>query len=216
MQYHRTHLLLYYRGVMDLIVIGGAAPSYLSLDLSVYSRIIAADSGYDTARRLGLSPDAVVGDFDSTSLSAELLAAGYDPCPRDKDESDAELAIRLSEKYDLVGGGEGRIDHTFSLFTVFRCCRPPRVWYMASDTLVSLKGKCRFTAPLGTAVSMIPLYASKIDSSGLKWELGGREINERFLSLSNRTVSEEVEITSSDTVFLRFDPAEFSSVEFRC
>ena len=80
----------------DLIIIGGKAPESIALDLGSYRRIIAADSGYDTARRLSISPDIVVGDFDSTALSAELEAMGYEACPRDKDDTDAAIAIKSS------------------------------------------------------------------------------------------------------------------------
>ncbi len=207
-------LRCYNRGVKDLIIIGGASPASFHFDGSIYSRVIAADSGYDTARRLSIVPDAVVGDFDSTRLGSELEAAGYAPCPRDKDESDAELAIRQSSGYDLIGGGEGRIDHSVSLFTVFRNLIPPFIWYMASDILVSMKGALSFTAPPGTALSIIPLLPSAVESRGLRWEIGGRELSGRFMSLSNRTASELVSISASDTVFLRFEPSEYGSVSF--
>ena len=137
----------------DLIIIGGLAPDSVDIDIHSYRTVIAADSGYDTALRLGIRPDVIVGDFDSTSLRAELIGKGYNPCPADKDETDAELAIMHSSEYDLIGGGEGRIDHTLSLFTVFRRYTPPSIWYMRSDTVVTLSGHVDIEAPLGTELS---------------------------------------------------------------
>ena len=125
----------------DLVIIGGKAPGHLQVRRDRYRRIIAADSGYDTACRLSITPDEVVGDFDSTDRADELIAMGYKPCPRDKDDTDAAIAIRRSSGiYDLIGGGEGRIDHTLSLLAAFRTIAPPSIWYMLSDTLVSVSG----------------------------------------------------------------------------
>lgn len=199
----------------DLVIIGGAAPERLSLDMSAYSRIIAADSGYDTAKRLGIIPDTVVGDFDSTSFSSELAVAGYMPCTRDKDDTDAAIAIREARSdYDLVGGGEGRIDHTLSLFVAFRTIRPPRLWLMRSDSLVSFSGSVSFRAPFGTDISLIPLSVSTVRTEGLKWDMDGWKLSDSFISQSNRVERPLVRIEASGVVFLRFFPDDFHHVEF--
>ena len=80
-----------------LVVTGGLAPARVDW-LPHYDRTIACDSGYDTAMRLGLEVDEVVGDLDSTSFRKDLVASGIIPCSHDKDESDTELALmRLPE-----------------------------------------------------------------------------------------------------------------------
>ena len=199
----------------DLIIIGGKAPESIALDLGSYRRIIAADSGYDTARRLSISPDIVVGDFDSTALSAELEAMGYEACPRDKDDTDAAIAIKSScGCYDLIGGGEGRIDHTLSLLAAFRCLSAPQRWLMASDSLISSSGAISFSAPVGTGLSIFPLESASVTTHGLRWDMDGMELSSSFISQSNRTVSDTVSVESSDLVFLRFFPEEFPSVRF--
>ena len=59
--------------------------------------VVAADSGLDLARRLGIRPTLVVGDFDSVTRDALMWAAeeGIEmvPFPTDKDETDLDLAI---------------------------------------------------------------------------------------------------------------------------
>lgn len=196
----------------DLIIIGGLAPDSVDIDIHSYRTVIAADSGYDTALRLGIRPDVIVGDFDSTSLRAEFIGKGYNPCPADKDETDAELAIMHSSEYDLIGGGEGRIDHTLSLFTVFRRYTPPSIWYMRSDTVVSFSGEVIIEAPDGMPLSIFPLSSSSVFTTGLKWNIKGDELSPLFISLSNRMEGNKATIHSNGKAFIRFNPEDFSSV----
>ncbi len=197
----------------NLVIIGGAAPEKLSICMNAYDSVIAADSGYDTAKRLGIIPDKVFGDFDSTEYREELLALGYRPCPRDKDDTDAAMAIReAGSEYDLIGGGEGRIDHTLSLFTAFRTIAVPHIWYMRSDTLLSFCGHIEFTAPEETDVSILPLSSAVVTTSGLKWDIRETMLSEAFISQSNRVENETVSIDSSAPVFLRFFPEDFAKV----
>src|SRR5579859_3068495 len=62
--------------------------------------IIAADSGAETALRLGHIPAYVVGDFDSldAQLVEQLRARGSHiiSAPVQKDETDTELAVQLA------------------------------------------------------------------------------------------------------------------------
>ena len=199
----------------DLVIIGGAAPESINFEVSSYREIIAADSGYDTAKRLGLTPTKVVGDFDSTALSSELKKLGYIPCNRDKDDTDAAIAIKLVEgDYDLIGGGEGRIDHTLSLLVAFRTLKAPSLWYMRADTLRLVNDSVVFEAPCGVDISIIPLDKATVTTHGLKWDITDMELSERFISQSNRVDKNIVEIITDSPVFLRFFPSDYSEVRF--
>lgn len=87
--------------------------------LDGHALVVAADGGLAHARALGLSPDLVVGDFDS--VTPDVLAA-YPELPREthppaKDALDLELAIEhalaLGAKELLVVGAlGGRLDQT--------------------------------------------------------------------------------------------------------
>ncbi len=194
-----------------LIITGGLAPDAFDYDIS-YDRIIAADSGYDTARRLGIRIDDVVGDFDSTANKDELIALGYKPCNRDKDETDTELAIRkkLDGSYDLLGGGGGRIDHLFSILSLFRIYGLPRYWFTDSDVLIGFIGKGELTGRIDDDISIFPLNErALVKSSGLLWELGDRPLSSTFISQSNRLKSRKVYLESDSPVLIRLSPASF-------
>lgn len=80
--------------------------------------LIAADSGYSILKRIGITPDLVLGDFDSlneaVSENCEILSVSAE-----KDDTDTMLAVKtaLSKGYDditIVGSIGGRLDHTFA------------------------------------------------------------------------------------------------------
>ncbi len=85
--------------------------------------VIGADSGFLTAKRFGITPDLLVGDFDSLDLSA-LGAEGFGKIEKIKvspikDDTDTQLAVDIAiskgaERIFLIGGLGGRVDHTLS------------------------------------------------------------------------------------------------------
>ena len=202
-----------------LIIIGGRAPEAFSFDASIYSSVIAADSGYDTAKALSIPVSMVVGDLDSTSFLPEIEAMGFKACSHDKDWSDTELALRQGEgAYDLIGGGEGRIDHTLSLFSTFSRMGYPDVWYMRSDTVVTLSGHVDIEAPLGTELSFFsPEGRAHVSSSGLVWELDGFPLSFVSVSLSNRMKGSSLSLDIDGMVMMRLRPEAFPEVRIgRC
>lgn len=80
--------------------------------------LIAADSGFSLLKRMGITPDLVLGDFDSLTedmpTDCEILTAAAE-----KDDTDTMLAIKtaLARGYrDITISGSigGRLDHTFA------------------------------------------------------------------------------------------------------
>ena len=104
------------------------------------SLVIAADSGLRHARGLGLTPDLIVGDFDSV---AEDDLNAFPTVPRqvhspDKDQLDLELAIdeareRGVRRLAILGALGGRFDQSLAaLLIAARLCR--------KDLVLSLHG----------------------------------------------------------------------------
>lgn len=79
--------------------------------------VIAADSGYDTALRLGLKPSLLVGDMDSVShVPSDIELVRVRP---EKDVTDTMLAVdialeRGAKHIKVIGGAGGRADHWLS------------------------------------------------------------------------------------------------------
>lgn len=78
--------------------------------------VICADGGQTIARKYGIKPDCVIGDFDSTNTNSRFDCK-YIAYPAEKDITDAEASIEHAVKEGLnsikiLGGIGGRIDHT--------------------------------------------------------------------------------------------------------
>lgn len=79
--------------------------------------IICADSGYDYAVEANLTPDLLIGDFDSIKAIPENVAKIT--LPVEKDVTDTVAAFNEGVKqgftsFVLFGGTGGRFEHTFS------------------------------------------------------------------------------------------------------
>ncbi|MGN0906619.1 MAG: thiamine diphosphokinase [Bullifex sp.] len=200
-----------------LVITGGDGPD--TLPPYEYDGIIASDSGYDRARLLGLRPTVILGDMDSTRFRDEVMNLGAAVFPRDKDESDTELAIRMTggRTYDLMGGGGGRTDHLLAVFALFDRYPLPRYWFTGSDVLVSCNGQMTMRLEKGTDVSIIPATGktSMVSSSGLRWELKDFAVNHSSLSLSNRSEKTEITVKSEGDVFIRI-PARYLPIIDDC
>ena len=82
--------------------------------------IIAADAGFRLCRELGLTPDLLLGDFDSMEEPKDF--AHLIRVPVEKDDTDTMLAVREGlregcEEFHIYGGTGGkRLDHTLANF----------------------------------------------------------------------------------------------------
>lgn len=197
---------------MNLIVAGGYAPGKFEVPSEGYDYIVAADSGYDTATNLGLVPDLVVGDFDSTGFADDLVKRGFEKLNRDKDYSDTEIALmRIKGDYDILGGGEGRVDHLFSIFSLFPRYRYPRYWFMRSDVLISLSGRYKLNLDAGDELSFFSPSGALISTDGLVWDMNETKLDLSFLSLSNRIKQKGALVDVTGNAFMRVAPGVFHS-----
>ena len=109
-----------------LIINGGPSPDKRVLDfLPRFDEVLAVDSGFDSAISLGIAPDVVIGDLDSISTNgletADKQSIKLIPFPKDKEESDLELAILHASKsctsVTIVDSGGGPLDHLWGVFS---------------------------------------------------------------------------------------------------
>lgn len=116
--------------------------------------VIAADAGYLTAQRMGITPDVVLGDFDT--LGEANIPDGVEclRVPAEKDDTDTQLAVgvaieRGAEEITIVGGLSGRIDHTLSTLAILEDLwerKENRIYAILTDG----KNRVRFIRGSGT------------------------------------------------------------------
>ena len=83
--------------------------------------VIAADSGYNNAKTLGVKVDILLGDMDSIGEAYDLVPQDTEiiKLPPEKDDTDTSLAVKLAlergcDNIVIIGGLSGRLDHTMA------------------------------------------------------------------------------------------------------
>ncbi len=188
-----------------VVVSGGDAPAPIVAETFPEGMfVIAADSGYDHARALGLTVGALVGDLDSISADGldAAIAAGVaiDQHPTDKDETDLELALRAARTAGhssilVLGGPGGRFDHL--LANVMLLASPANADLTITARLgratvhvVHGPGNLVHQGHHGDLVTLLPVLgpARSVHTHGLRWRLSGDHLTPG----STRGVSNEM------------------------
>ena len=178
-----------------MIVAGGLVSGDRTIQrfLQRAKRIIAADGGAARCLRLGITPDVVIGDFDSIDERAlrEVEAAGVELIrhPADKDATDLELALdharEIGAKALTVLGAVGsRWDQSLASILLLASDRyaqmtlsifdpPQRLFILRPGARLSISGA------IGDVVSLIPLgaRAEGLSTTGLKYPLDGQALD---------------------------------------
>ena len=169
--------------------------------------VIAADGGLKHTERLGLTPDVILGDFDSlgfTPAAAEVF-------PVEKDDTDAMLAIRRGldrgyRRFVIYGGLDGeRLDHTLANYQALQYLADrDAVGYLVGQRYMATvvkDGRLSFPAEAAGIVSVFCLGpdAAGVTLSGLKYPLENGVLTCGFpLGVSNHFVGEKAEISVND------------------
>ena len=177
--------------------------------------ILAADGGLIHVQNLGLTPNGILGDFDSLGYIPE----GSTVFPVEKDDTDAMLAVRKGlelgyRQFLLYGSLDGpRLDHTVANFqTLQYLADHGAVGYLVGkDYLVTVvkNQRIRF-APEATGILSVFCMgadAHGVSLSGLQYPLTNGTLTAGFpLGVSNHFVGEAAEISVTDgSVLVLYD-----------
>ncbi len=159
---------------------------------------IGVDGGTKHLLRLGLVPDVVIGDFDS--FSGEVEGSEKIVYPTEKDEIDAELAIRESFKRGAklvkiaCWRGE-RADMEYALYLLLSAFPPLSVKLISKKLeTVYLEGKAGLPAKAGEKWSILPIGGDAIVTlEGFKYEISERKMpRDKPYGVSNIALKDEV------------------------
>ncbi len=166
--------------------------------------LIAADGGLRHVEALGLTPDAILGDFDSLGY----VPTGAAVYPVEKDDTDAMLAVRLGlekgfREFVIYGGlGGQRLDHTVANFQTlqFLADQGARGRLLGSrETVTVIKNSClTLPARVDGTVSVFCLGpdATGVTIRGLQYQLENGTLTAGFpLGCSNHFVGKTGEIS---------------------
>lgn len=169
--------------------------------------VIAADAGYQTCLRVGVTPDLLLGDFDSMEIPADF--SNIRRSPVEKDDTDTMLAIKtgLAEgcgEFYLYGGTGGkRLDHTLANLQslLYLCRRGARGWLYDNDFVWTVIENESLTVEKTVEWGLFSAFclgdrAEGIDETGFQYPLRDAVLTPEFpLGVSNHILESAATIT---------------------
>ena len=155
------------------IIFCAAGFEALARPIGAGDHVIAADGGLRHTRKLGITPDTVLGDFDSLGFTPE----GANVFPVEKDDTDAMLAVRRGlqlgyREFLLYGSLDGpRLDHTVANFqTLQYLADHGAVGYLIGNTtMVTVVKDGSISFPAG-ATGTVSVFCMGADAQGVTLE----------------------------------------------
>ena len=187
----------------------------LALPIQKDDYVLAADGGFSHLQKLGLTPNGILGDFDSLGYVPENAQV----FPVEKDDTDSMLAVRKGlelgyKEFILYGALDGpRLDHTIANLQTLLFLESQG----AKGTLVGLKylittvkdGVLELPKANEGIVSVFCLgqKAKGVTIRGLKYELENGVLESNFpLGVSNHFVGKEASVAVEDgTLIVMYD-----------
>ncbi len=214
--------------VSAIVLCGPTRPAVeIRAQLPAGAVVIAADGAFAHAAPLGLTVDHLVGDFDSIAphdlAAARSVGVTLRQSPRDKDDTDLELALQLAcdlgaRDIIVVDGGLGdRPEHFVANVAVLASRRwlPARVrGVIANASVVAMHpdlAPLTVRGSIGDLVSIVTVGAPAIfeRSAGLRWPLAAVELAADVgLGLSNELIATTATISLRSGAALLFRSEE--------
>ena len=176
--------------------------------------VVAADSGLNLVKRLGIKPDLIVGDFDS--LGKTPAGDNVVTLPVEKDVTDAAAAVSLGRergysRFAFFGCTGGRPDHTFAAYQLLaELAARGEAGLLFGDgfTVTAVwNGSLSFPALPGGTLSVFAVggEARGVTLSGVYYPLSDATLSPTFpLGVSNSFVGGPVRIGVADGTLLIF------------
>ena len=172
------------------VIIGSAPidqPELLKPKLRENDYIICADGGVQTAQRMSVTPDLIIGDFDSitVALPEHIETITLPVC---KDDTDMMYSVKegLHRGFDdflILGGTGGRLDHTFANLCALQYLAAHNARNILSDlqndAFVVQSGEINFVNKVGSLLSVFPIGSSfcRVSYEGLQYPLIKAELH---------------------------------------
>lgn len=213
-----------------LIVSGGNIDCDFAVDLiknSGFEIIIAADSGLNFFRKVDLTPDVVVGDFDS--VNSEVLEyfkenelIDFHVLNPEKDDTDTEYAIRFAieqgaDSITILGGTGTRLDHVMGNITLLGIGIENNVSIQLLDSYNRIRVfdksfKVKKEEQFGKYISLIPFMGpvKGVTIKGMKYCLDNYDMSGfNSLGISNEISEDIASVEFEDGIMLVIESRDY-------
>ena len=202
-----------------IIFVNGTLPEPASARQLIQAEdiLIAADGGTRLALSLGLYPSIIIGDLDSLAPDdrrrLESKGVEFQQHPRDKNETDLELAFRVACKSGyreilVVGGLGGRLDQTLGNLSLLTnpdfAGLDVRIDDGVEEAFIT-RSRCEIHGKPADIVSLIPWSGavSGINTEGLHWPLREETLfPDKTRGISNELSHETASISQKSGLLL--------------
>lgn len=203
-----------------IIIANGNRPARRTLQYlqkKGFDTIIAADGGADSAKRLGIIPDAIIGDMDSVQSTVLEYFSDASEIIRYRRQNDTDiekcLKYLIKKKYQrvvLLGATGSRLDHSFcNLGITLKFSDRIKTDIISEKTyLETAEGDYTFKSVPGETISLYGFDSvTKITTQGLKYALSNEALPFGIReSTSNVAESSEVRLKiTGGRIFLMRD-----------
>ncbi len=177
--------------------------------------VLAADGGANHLARIGIRPDAVVGDLDSILPEVRRWVGEERMVPRpDQDFTDLHKALayafeeRDAGRVTVLAATGGRLDHALENVALLARWAGRGGLELRDEhhRVVPVIERAEFVSTAAQVVSLIPLgRCEQVWTRGLRWELGGEPLDlAGRTSMSNVVEGERFEVRVEGGALLVF------------
>lgn len=151
-------------------------PEFIKSIIKPSDYIICADGGFDTALKANITPNLIIGDFDSTKTNIDEKYKRV-LLPTEKDDTDSVYCIRYAiregyRNFLILGATGGRIDHMYANLSVLKyLCKEncngvisdkaTDIYYTETSLTLSEKDRTVSVIPFGCNNSVVSLAGFK-------------------------------------------------------
>ncbi len=176
--------------------------------------VLCADGGTRHALALGLTPSLIIGDMDSLPSAFDLRpSTQLMKFPRDKDETDLELAIAHVLTLNpgeiiIIAALGGRLDQTLGNIALLSDPRLSTFDIKLNDGVEEIffcRDQARVKGRSGDIVSLIPWggEVTGVATQNLKWPLSNETLHpHKTRGISNEMLGEEASIKINSGLLL--------------
>lgn len=199
-----------------ILLVSGGEPDWKALEEAVKEadEIIALDRGLDYLKEIGIVPDLLLGDLDSTHLNPASFPKGMEikRFPKEKDATDTQLGIeeaiaRGAERILMLGATGRRLDHFLGNLDALL----PATEYGVEAIMIDAYNRIRMFSKSfsikksSTYVSLIP-YTDRVTGvtlRGFRYEVTDRTfVKGNTLGISNEITADEAYVHFEEGIFL--------------
>jgi thiamine pyrophosphokinase len=170
--------------------------------------IICADGGANNAKKIGVTPNYIIGDLDSASKSSIELFKDKSKIIKDdnQDNTDLEKALSLAETLNpseiLIMGAIGdRIDHTLAnIMCLTKINSDIKAQIIDEKNIIELvENSADISGDKNDIISIVPMTdISNLCYTGLKWNIENLDTNIGWFGISNRLEEKNANISLSN------------------